>query len=66
MINTYNIKVGNMYIQRISFEYDNEIQIDFTSVQENAQRYNDNDINVFVEILQKIFMSSNIIKCDFN
>lgn len=65
MENKYNIKVGNMYIQRISIEYDNEIQVDFTSVQENAQIYYDNDINVFVEILQKIFMSGNIIKCDF-
>lgn len=65
MNNKYNIKVGNMYIQRISIEYDNEIQVDFTSVKENAQLYFDNDINVFVEILQKIFMSANIIKCDF-
>lgn len=67
MINKYNIKVGNMYIRNISFEYDNEIQVDFTNVQEYAQRYSDNDIYLFIEILQSIFMSSlNVTKCDFN
>lgn len=51
----YKIKVGYMYITNLSFDYDNEICVGFTNSIEDAHIYNDEDVNIFIEILRVLF-----------
>lgn len=50
------IKLGNMYICRLEINnYDNEVNVNFTSNIEDAKEFNEELANMFIDILVTLF-----------
>lgn len=47
------LKVGKLYISHVSIaNYDNEIQVNFTSIIKDAKRFDINDIELYKSLLE--------------
>ena len=60
----YVIEYNGLYISACYIDnYDNELNIDFTSKLSNAKKYNEDDINTIKNILLIYFADIKILTC---